>query len=160
MDSPKACFRLAKSCNSISTLQQIHLGVTARMNSENQLYLHDEKVVNLFKCCKILPLKHAPLPLSYRVWLHLSIVLIALICHFSSFGDWWLVFIALLRSIICSPWWRCLGWEMTVPLGAVSSGDVVPLSPQTYLFLVSDYCCSGCKYSREERRLWKLKMCC
>lgn len=28
----------------------------------------------------------------------------------------------------------CLGWEMAVPLSAVSSGTVVPLSPQTYLF--------------------------
>lgn len=52
----------------------------------------------------------------------------------------------------------CLGWEMTIPLRAVSSGDVVhPLTADIFV-LESGYSCSGFECSREQRQLWKFRI--
>lgn len=49
------------------------------------------------------------------------------------------------RPTQCGQLWQC---------GATLTADFVVVR----VFLVSDYCCSGFKYSREERRLWKFQM--
>lgn len=64
---------------------------------------------------------------------HLSTVLITMMCCFSLLGDWWLGRIPNKQTCIYSP---LLQYDqmMTPPVIAVRSGDIVPLLSQTCLF--------------------------